>query len=89
MQSPAQLNIQGTIRKYVSRIALKVQLDTSIGTGNDDVVLEPEIHISTYADFVIPPSLDIVVDPTKIVHRFLPKQGEIECLLKQINRKVL
>ena len=42
----------------------KVQLDTSIDTGNDEKILEPKIHIFTDADFVIPPSLDKVVDPT-------------------------
>ena len=33
------------------------------------------IHIPIDADFVIPPSLDKVVDPTQIVHTFLPKTG--------------
>ena len=29
------------------------------------------------------------MDATKVTHKFLPKQGEIERLIKQINRKVL
>ena len=37
----------------------------------------------------MPPSLENVVDVTKITHKFLPKQGEVERLIKQINRKVL
>ena len=65
MLSPAQLNIQGTIGKYRGRKVLKVQLDTSIDTGNDDIVLEPEIHIPTDVDFVIPPYLDKVKRPYK------------------------
>ena len=89
MQTPAQLNIQGTIGNYTGRKALKAQLDTSIDPGNDDEILEPEIHIPTDADFVIPPSLDKVLDPMQIVHTFLPKHGEIEHLLKQINKNVL
>ena len=89
MQTPAQLNIQRTIGKYTGRKTQEAQPDTTVDTGNDVIVLEPEIHIHTDADFVIPPSLDKVVDSTKIVHTFLPKQGEVECLLKQINRKVL
>ena len=88
-QTPAQLDIQGTIGKYTGREALKAPPDTSIDTGNDDEILEPEFHIPTDAHFVIAPSLDKVVDPLQIVHTFLPIQGEIECLLKQINRKVL
>ena len=89
LQSPTQLNIQGTTGKYTGRKALKAQPDTSIDIGNDDIALEPEIHIPTDADFVISLSVDKVADPTKIVHTFLPKQGEIGYLLKQINRKVL
>ena len=88
-QTPAQPNIQRPIGKYTGRKALKAQPDTSIDTDNDNIVLEPEIHIPTDVNLVILPSLDKVVDPTKIVHTFLSKQGEIECLLKQINRKVL
>ena len=89
MQISVQHDIQETIGKYTGRKALKAQPDTSIDTGNDDELLEPKINVSTYADFVIPPSLDKVVDPTQSIHTSLPKQGEIEYLLKQINRKVL
>ena len=88
-QTPAQINIQGTIGKNTGTKAPKAQADTSIDTGNDNEILEPEIHIPTDADFVIPHSLDKVVDPMQIVHTFFPKQGEIEHLLKQINRKIL
>ena len=87
MQTPAQLDIQGTTGKYTGGKAPKAQLDTSTETGNGDEVFKPEIHIPTDADFVIPPSLDKAADPMQIVHTFLPKQGEIECLLKKINRK--
>ena len=76
MQTPTQLNIQGTIGKYTGMKAPKAQSDTSIDTGNDDVVLEPEIHIPTDADFVIPPCLDKVVDPTKLCIHSCPN-GEI------------
>ena len=54
-QTPAQLYIEETIGKYTGRKALKAWLDTSIDTGNDDEILEPEIHIPTDADFVTPP----------------------------------
>ena len=37
----------------------------------------------------MPQALEKVIDPTKVTHRFLPQQGEIERLIKQINRKVL
>ena len=81
-QTPVQINIQGTIGKYKGRKALKTQPDTSVNTDYDDKVLELKIHIPTDAGFVIPPSLDKVVDHTQIVHTILPTQGEIEHLLK-------
>ena len=37
----------------------------------------------------IPPPLQEIVDPSKITHKFLPKQGDIDRLIKQINKKVL
>ena len=37
----------------------------------------------------MPPSLENVGDVTKVTHKFLPKQGRVERLIKQINRKVL
>ena len=39
-------------------------------------------------EFLPPPSHD-VVDPSKVTHTFLPKQGEIDRLINQINKKVL
>ena len=33
--------------------------------------------------------LQDVVDPSKITHKFLPKQREIDRLINQINKKVL
>ena len=30
-----------------------------------------------------------LVDHKKVIHKFLPKQREIECLIKHINNKVL
>ena len=29
------------------------------------------------------------MDPSKVTHKFLPKQGEIDRIIKQINKKVL
>ena len=44
---------------------------------------------STVDDFIPPQSLDKVVDLSKPAYKFLPKQGEIDRLLKQIEKKVL
>ena len=45
--------------------------------------------IPDQSDFELPPPLQDVVDPSKITHKFLPKQGEIDRLINQINKKVL
>ena len=60
-----------------------------IDTGAEEEVLDPEIQIPQLKDFVPPQSLDKVVDMSKTAYKFLPKQGEIDRLLKQIEKKVL
>ena len=40
-------------------------------------------------DFIPPQSLDKVVDLSKAAYKFLPKQGDIDRLLEQIEKKVL
>ena len=58
-------------------------------TGAEEEVLDPEIQIPQLKDFIPPQSLDKVVDLSKTAYKFLPKQGEIDRLLKQIEEKVL
>ena len=60
-----------------------------IDTGAQEEVLDPEIQIPQLKDFIPPQSLDKVVDLSKTAYKFLPKQGEIDWLLKQIEKKVL
>ena len=60
-----------------------------IDTGAQEEVLDPEIQIPQLKDFIPSQSLDKVVDLSKTAYKFLPKQGEIEWLLKQIEKKVL
>ena len=52
-------------------------------------MLEPQIRIPDQSEFELPPPLQDVVDPSKVTHKFLPKQGEIDRLINQINKKVL
>ena len=60
-----------------------------IDIGAEEEVLDPEIQIPQLKDFILPQSLDKVVDLSKTAYKFLPKQGEIDRLLKQIEKKVL
>ena len=62
---------------------------TGIDTGAEEEVLDPEIQIPQLNYFIPPQSLDKVVDLNKTTYKFLPKQGEIDRLLKQIEKKVL
>ena len=82
---PYRIETKYTSRKY----ALDPKPDPGTDTGDYEKVLDPEIKIPFDTDFIMPPSLENVVDVTKITHKFLPKQGEVERLIKQINRKVL
>ena len=74
-------------RKY--RKALNPTPIGGVDVGDSEEVLDPQIRIPDQSDFEIPPPLQDIVDPSKITHKFLPKQGEIDRLINQINKKVL
>ena len=78
-----------TVARAKCRKILSPQEIEGIDTGNTEEVLAPEIRIPTESDFELPPPLQDVVDPSKITHKFLPKQGDIDRLLSKINKKVL
>ena len=60
-----------------------------IGVTEGLEMLDPEIRIPTDEDFVLPPSLESLLDKAKIAYKFLPKQGIINRLLAKINKRVL
>ena len=74
-------------RKY--RKALNPTLIEGIDVGDSEEVLDPQIRIPDQSDFELPTPLQDVVDPSKVTHKFLPKQGEIDRFINQINKKVL
>ena len=51
--------------------------------------MDPQYDIPMDSDFVRPPPLNQVVDPNNVNYKFLPKQGQVDKLLRQIDRKVL
>ena len=59
-----------------------------IDVGHNEKVLAPQIRIPDQSDFELPSPLHDV-DPSKVTHKFLPKQGQIDRLINQINKKVL
>ena len=67
---------------------LNPKLIPGIDTGAEEEFLDPEIQIPQLNDFIPPQSLDKVVDLSKTAYKFLPKQGEIDRLLKQNEKKV-
>ena len=79
--------IENLRRKY--RKALNPTPIEGVDVGDSEEVLDPQIRIPDQSDFEIPPPLQDIVDPSKITHKFLPKQGEIDRLINQINKKVL
>ena len=76
-----------TLRKY--RKASNPTPIEGIDIGDSEEVLDPQIRIPNQNDFELPPPLQDVVDPSKVTHEFLPKQGEIDRFINQINKKVL
>ena len=51
--------------------------------------MDPEIKIPEESDFYEPEPLDQVVDVKKQWYKFLPKQGDVDKILTQINHKIL
>ena len=62
---------------------------TGIDVGETDEVMEPELITPNEEDFVEQPPLEELVDPTKIKQTFIPKQGELTKLVKQISTRIL
>ena len=72
------IRIETLRRKY--RKVLNPTPIEGIDVGDSEEVLDPQIRIPNQSDFELPPPLQDVVDPSKITHKFLPKQGEIDRL---------
>ena len=64
-------------------------LDIDADTGEGQEILDPEIKIPEEADFYEPEPLEQVVDVKKQWYKFLPKQGDVDKILTQINHKIL
>ena len=60
-----------------------------VDLGEDEEALDPEVCTPDDVDFIKPPPLEDLVDPTKVKQTFIPKQGELTKLLQQINTRIL
>ena len=78
------IRIETIRRKY--REALNPTPIEGIDVGDSEEVLDPQIRIPDQSDFELPPPIQDIVDPSKVTHKFLPKQGEIDRLINQINK---
>ena len=60
-----------------------------IDLGEEEEILDPKVWAPNEEDFIKPPLLEELVDPTKTKQTFIPRQGELTKLLKQINTRIL
>ena len=77
-----------TLRRKYRKVLNPTPID-GIDVGDSEEVLDPQIGIPDQSNFELPPPLQDVVDPSKVTHKFMPKQGEIDRLINKINKKVL
>ena len=75
----SDVDLKFTRRKY----------NLGIDTGEGEEILDPEIKIPEESDFYEPEPLKQVVDVKKQWYKFLPKQGDVNKILTQINHKIL
>ena len=78
------------VNKYTKRRLQNAQQPIpGIDLGEEEEILDPEVRAPNEEDFIKPPPLEELVDPTKIKQTFIPRQGELMKLLKQINTRIL
>ena len=78
------------VNKYTKRHLQDAQRPIpGIDLGEEEEVLDPEVRAPNEEDFIKPPPLEELVDPTKIKQTFIPRQGKLTKLLKQIRTRIL
>ena len=78
------------LAKYTKRCIARAQHPIpGVDLGEEEKVLDPEVCTPDDVDFIKPPPLEELVDPTQTKHSFIPKQGELTKLLQQINTRIL
>ena len=82
-ESVERENPEGTL-KYTQR-----RYNLGIDKHDGEEILDPEIKIPKESDFYEPEPLNQVVDINKKWYEFLPKQGDVDKILAQINHKIL
>ncbi len=87
---PDPASYEPVTRPFKGSYSLEPEIDYGTDTGSPDSeqILDPIHTIPLDSDFIVPPSLSKQVDPTKLLHKFLPRQKDIDKLLKHINQKV-
>ena len=70
--------------KYTER-KLAEEAKAGIDVGDVEEVFDPKYVTPTTEDFMRSPPLNQVVDPNNVTYKFLPKQGDVDKLLKQID----
>ena len=64
------------IGKFSSKVCLIDSIpDHGTDTGSAEEILDSEYWIPTDLDFIVPTALEKPVDPTKVIHKFVIKQG--------------
>ena len=78
------------IGKYTNKLkTYNPQPIQGIDTGENEEVLDPEIVLPSIQDFITPHALDKQINMKNTIQKFLPKQQDLDKILKQIDRKVL
>ena len=78
------------LAKYTKRLIERAQHPIpGVNLGEDEEALDPKVRTPEDMDFIKPPPLEELIDPTKVKQTFIPKQGELTKLLQQINTRIL
>ena len=76
-------------KSLLEDIGLKNDPIHDLNTPFDDAFVEIEYRQPEPNDFVPPGKLTNSIGEGKVIHKVLPKQADVDKILKQINRKIL
>ena len=88
-QIPQETVSQQPVQRTENSVAKQDPFDTQMEVPFSEDIVEPVFKRLEMTDFEIPPVLEEMIHDGTLIHKYLPKQADIDRILTQINRKYL
>ena len=77
------------IRDGLGEFSPEIDLGTDTASPYHEGFAEPTVRKPNRKDFMLPPPLADTIENEEVIHKFLPKQCDVDKILKQLKSKVL